>query len=269
MSDKLNLINKRFGKWIVVDLDHSSKNGQTYWNCLCDCGNTSVVRGTTLISNKSSKCGTCAKSENGKKNRKEDSIVAVNNLFRNYKNNAKRRDYKFNLSKEEFYQLTSQDCFYCGIRPSNVFTGFARKNEAEHSPFMYSGIDRVDNTQGYHKGNCVPCCATCNYAKSNMQQEQFLDWIKSVYMHRLSGIQQKTLGMLTDELGTTLIKCFMAQEDIMNPELDTVKQKDAAVRAQELNARRNKLIRAIDEIFGFVDNSHTAKTYYTYFSEEK
>jgi hypothetical protein len=74
-------------------------------------------------------------------------------------------------------------------------------------------------------------------------------------------IEIKTPGMLIDELGTTLIKCFMAQEDIMNKDLSAEKQIEAAHKAQELNARRNALIRAIDRVLGFGDCSPTAKTY--------
>lgn len=75
-----------------------------------------------------------------------------------------------------------------------------------------------------------------------------------------SDISKKTPAMLIDELTTTLIKCFMAQERVMNPK----NNEDliiAAKAAQELNAKRNKLIRAIDKELGFLDASPTEKTY--------
>lgn len=73
------------------------------------------------------------------------------------------------------------------------------------------------------------------------------------------GIEQKSFGMLLDELFTTNTKCWFAQETIMTSKNDH----DIAVaakNAQALNKRRNELIKAIDT---YMDdkNSPTAKTY--------
>lgn len=267
-----DLLGKTFGKWTVMSLDSVRGTGyNTYWKCRCACGAEHSIRGTCLTKEQSMSCHTCASRDNGLNNRLDDFHVATTNLMGNYRSNAKRRGYKFDLSRDRFQELIKGSCFYCGILPSNVFTSFQRKNESQHSPIMYSGVDRVDNTKDYTDNNCVSCCAQCNYAKSDLSQEQFLAWIRSIYINKLVGIREKTVGMLTDELATTLIKCFMAQEDIMNTDLSVERQKNAAVLAQKLNARRNQLIRSLDEIFGFADNSHTAKTYsageqdYTYF----
>ena len=63
------------------------------------------------------------------------------------------------------------------------------------------------------------------------------------------GIETKTLGTLIDELITTNIKCFMAQE----PGGDLKK-------AQQLNKRRCQLIQAIDKVLK-QEGSMTDKTY--------
>jgi len=75
------------------------------------------------------------------------------------------------------------------------------------------------------------------------------------------GIETKTLGILTDELITTNIKCFMAQERIFDDSLSDEDRFKASQDTHSLNARRNKLIRAIDELFGNQDNSPSSKTY--------
>lgn len=76
----------------------------------------------------------------------------------------------------------------------------------------------------------------------------------------MDAIVIKSLGMLIDELITTNIKCFMQQEVVTHSD-DTVEIATAAVLAQQLNARRNQLIRAIDKLLGDSDVSPTAKTY--------
>lgn len=256
------LIGKRTGQWDVLSASNKpSLGGNKYLHCRCSCGREFDVLRTTLVNGQSTRCGPCAKIENGKKNRMDDFHVAATTIFKQYNGNAKSRGIDFNLRRGEFEKLIKQNCFYCGIRPSNMFTGFCRKNEHKHAPVMYSGIDRVDNSKGYEPGNCVPCCFQCNWSKKDLSNEQFLGWIRSVYVTKLAGIREKTLGMLVDELATTNIKCFMAQEEMLNPKKTSEQQKDAGRRAQELNARRNKLIRAIDELMGFKDQTHTAKTY--------
>ncbi len=58
---------------------------------------------------------------------------------------------------------------------------------------------------------------------------------------------EKTMGELIDQLITTNIRCWFAQEDIMNMDLSDECRLKAAVLAQQSNARRTALIRAIDE----------------------
>jgi len=74
------------------------------------------------------------------------------------------------------------------------------------------------------------------------------------------GIEIKTTGMLIDELFTTNMKCWFAQEIIMK-ETDSIKISEAAKNAQELNNRRNQLIRAIDKSLGQEATTFTSKTY--------
>lgn len=72
-------------------------------------------------------------------------------------------------------------------------------------------------------------------------------------------IRQKSIGVLIDELITTDIKCWFAQEDVLHGEGAVALA--GAKRAQALNARRNQLIRAIDETLGQGDMSPTEKSY--------
>jgi hypothetical protein len=85
----------------------------------------------------------------------------------------------------------------------------------------------------------------------------------------MGDIRQKTLGFLVDELFTTLIKCWFAQEALMHKELSEKERLDAAIRTQDMNNRRNRLIRAIDEIAGQAGESVTTKSYAVHFDEKK
>lgn len=56
MGSKLNLVGQRFGKLVVVK--EYGKIGNSYaWECLCDCGNTKVVKGCYLKYGNNKSCG--------------------------------------------------------------------------------------------------------------------------------------------------------------------------------------------------------------------
>jgi hypothetical protein len=81
----------------------------------------------------------------------------------------------------------------------------------------------------------------------------------------MSDVTKKTFGQLVDELITTSMRTWFAQEDIMDESLSTEKRLGAAVRAQTQNAKRTELIRAIDAYCSNEEFSNVSKTYHTYF----
>jgi hypothetical protein len=73
------------------------------------------------------------------------------------------------------------------------------------------------------------------------------------------GIEKKSLSDLIDRLITNNIKCFIAQDKLMESK-DDGEIATYAKQAQQLNIIRNKLMRAIDVEYGD-DDSLTEKTY--------
>ena len=94
-----------------------------------------------------------------------------------YRNATKKSNRQFELSKEKFYDLISDNCYYCGSKPNSANKRYLKYD----SNFRYNGIDRVDNSKGYLVDNCVTCCEICNRAKLTMSLEEFKNWIKKVY----------------------------------------------------------------------------------------
>lgn len=88
--------------------------------------------------------------------------TAKENRYNIYKKGAKNRKLKFQISKEEFYYLTSQPCYYCGTLEN------------------YKGLDRIDSTKHYTIDNLVPCCTICNRMKLNYTQQDFLNHIQKI-----------------------------------------------------------------------------------------
>ncbi|MDQ0414571.1 hypothetical protein [Mesobacillus stamsii] len=53
-----DLTGKRFGKLTVIKRSQEKQNaGHSFWECVCDCGNTTVVDGSNLVSGNTKSCG--------------------------------------------------------------------------------------------------------------------------------------------------------------------------------------------------------------------
>jgi len=130
------------------------------------CGEIRLVRYKDLTRSRKSKwgkdgftyCKKCAKK-----------VRWGNPLYVQYKQNAKKRNHVFALSEEEFAEINSQPCHYCG--GMNEYSRISHKG---------NGVDRKDNSKGYVKDNCVPCCSVCNRGKGSMPYDDFIDYIQQL-----------------------------------------------------------------------------------------
>lgn len=61
MRKLVDLTGKRFGKWTVIERA-KNRGSQTYWKCMCDCGQIKDICGRALTNGSSKSCG-CAKRE--------------------------------------------------------------------------------------------------------------------------------------------------------------------------------------------------------------
>ena len=151
-SQYIDEVGNRYGRWTVIK--RSAHHGRSLrWLCRCDCGAERLITGERLRNSRTRSCG-CL--------RKEllslpCSVAAMRSIMRKYKSNARRRGLQWSLTEDQFIQLTSQPCYYCGGLPGN-------RQSMPSGDFVYSGIDRVDNSRGYVDRNVVPCCSFCNHA---------------------------------------------------------------------------------------------------------
>jgi hypothetical protein len=127
--------------------------------CQCACGNETVVVlydwGKRRVS-----CGEC---KGGAFHDGKRTVFGLSTYFAGAKLNAKKRGIDFSLSIQDYANLISKPCHYCG---------------ADHV-----GLDRVDSDLGYHQTNVVPCCYRCNKAKSNSSYKEFKEWMQKLSAH--------------------------------------------------------------------------------------
>src|SRR5690348_7016806 len=168
MSTRVNILGQRFYGLTVLEFVGLTKYKKAVWRCQCDCGNVREVVGSALIGGRTRSCGCRRKLSEGQ--------AAFNGLFGSYQKSAKKRNIRFELSRELFAEIIQKNCYYCDSAPSN-----RRSHERGNGALIYNGIDRIDNKIGYTKKNSVPCCAMCNKSKNNHTKDEFLFWIKKVY----------------------------------------------------------------------------------------
>lgn len=181
MSRCVDKTGQRFGKLVVISLDHYLPGGKgSVYNCLCDCGNVTLVRAGSLSSRRSSvkSCG-CLRTGPKEYNALPGKEASINTAFSQYKDSAIKRGKAWQLSKEEFILLSSQNCHYCDFPPS-----LKSKARNEAAQYVFSGLDRVDNNIGYIFDNCVPACKFCNYAKRTMTTFEFEEWLNRLNAHK-------------------------------------------------------------------------------------
>lgn len=176
-----DLIGQKFNKLHVIDKSGNIHKKGYLWVCLCDCGNICEVLGSYLRTGKTKSCGCLLIEtariniiENRKSAVKPYGVAAFNQLYSRYKCQAQERGIPFNLSTEEFRQLTSQNCFLCGSEPAQTERSHGR---AYNGNYVYNGIDRVDNNKGYQFDNCAPCCGKCNRSKRDDDLKYHIEWV--------------------------------------------------------------------------------------------
>lgn len=180
---RLDLTGKRFGRITITRSIGSNTLGRSVWEYRCDCGNVKRNLGSALNAGRFLSCGCLRNETTAKLNRKAPGVSSRNRLIENYRRRAKVKGYEFELSEDAFFALVALDCHYCGSAP-NSDTRIINSHGANDSSFhfKYNGIDRIDSSFGYIETNVVPCCRTCNLAKRELPQVDFVGWLKRLLL---------------------------------------------------------------------------------------
>lgn len=154
--------------------------GKRHVFTICECGNFNLFSVKTKLTSKS--CGCLVK-------KSIDNLVRMqikplgqssfNEVYATYKRSAKIRGLEFNISEDDFKSMTSKNCHYCNTPPSNKM-----EKPNRNGSYVYSGLDRVDNSIGYILENVVPCCVTCNSMKMAMSYNEFITHLRAMLFYR-------------------------------------------------------------------------------------
>ena len=133
-----------------------AENKNTIYQICCNCG-MDFEKFMTGHNCPSKKCKICQEKQNIQdqkrkdrvRNYKNENLKNLKKYFKQYISGALKRNYAMDLQFDDFEELVKKPCYYCDYKIDDEI----------------NGIDRVDNTKGYTKENCVPCCEICNRIK--------------------------------------------------------------------------------------------------------
>ena len=146
---RIDIAGQRYGKLVAQEIAcvRGGKGRQvTYWQCLCDCGETTIVRLAELRAGNTKSCG-CLRVESGKSNRTHGGKGT--RLYRIWKG-MRSRCLNPNATSFENY----------GGRGITVCEEWRQSFEAFQQWSLGNGyadeltIDRINNDGGYEPGNC-------------------------------------------------------------------------------------------------------------------
>lgn len=219
---RLDITGQKFNKLTVICISSvvRYKRGTSIkWKCRCECGQYTDVSTAHLKSGHTKSCG-CLKTLSISL---PDGMASRNSVLSNYKRSAKERGFAWCLTDGQFDYLTSSDCHYCLSPPKISFT-------VKHSkkPFIYNGIDRLNNSDGYTDFNCVTCCYICNRAKLDFSYADFISHIRDIYITnfnskltrsfynrrlKLTGRRIKNQIVLSESIGAYRLKCVICERE--------------------------------------------------------
>ena len=145
---KIDLSGNKYNRLNVINYYGKSKGGETLWNCICDCGEKTVVQGGNLKSGHIKSCG-CYQEENRDKHSLIHGHARKNRVTRTYTIWMTMKERCRNPKHDSYKYYGGSGITVCHDWDSfDVFL----KDMGEAPKGLE--IDRIDNNLGYFKGNC-------------------------------------------------------------------------------------------------------------------
>ena len=175
--DDSNILGKTFGNWKVIEIIKKTNRPIKLLCTKCNVSISYITFYKLIKLTQDSCCRVCT----CKLKRKNIRNVCTQVQYTEYKRRAQRTNYMFSLTLEDIDNMLYSNCYWCNNPPNREFK---RKYKKGYVSILRNGIDRLDNTKGYAKENCVPCCWDCNEMKKDRTIELFLNQIKKIYHNK-------------------------------------------------------------------------------------
>ena len=175
-----NLEGQRFDRLLVVKEVEDDKPG-AYWECLCDCGGSKVVRGTTLKHGKIRSCG-CLRTDSNRKQKHR----LVHGQSNSTNGKKMTREYSMLLSSRRRakhdgipHNLELSDIVIPEFCP--VFTNVRLSRDNKKVGYDSPSLDKLKPELGYVRGNVRVISWRANTIKQDASVEELrrvAEWLE-------------------------------------------------------------------------------------------
>lgn len=164
---KHNLLGRRFNRLLVI-APAQSKNGRTFWNCQCNCGNQKEIATTPLLNGLTQSCG-CLHKERVSEAKKTHG-QSKNHTTPEYVAWLHMKSRCYNENNDSYGRYGGRGITVCERwleSFENFFADIGKRPEG-------MSLERIDNSQGYTPQNCK--WATVFEQANNKRNNFFVIW---------------------------------------------------------------------------------------------
>lgn len=168
-NDWNSLVGRKYGKLLVKTV--SLKRGcDVFVKCICECGTERNFRAASVKAGQCRSCG-CGLRKLEFCGNLTDELSG--SFFNRIKSSAKKREYSFEISMEQIWELFLKQNNKCKISGVEIHLNFNVKNTT-------ASLDRIDSSKGYTVENIQWIHKDINRMKNNLPEKVFFNWIKTI-----------------------------------------------------------------------------------------
>ncbi len=165
-----DLSGKLFNKLLAQSNAYTNEKGTTYWNCLCECGNTTIVRSYELTSGGTKSCG-CINHKTQSNSHSWTGYGEISgDMWYTISNNAKKRKIPFEINISDAWSKFESQNKKSALSGTELI--FKKSNKFETT----ASLDRIDSGKKYTTDNIWWIHKDENKLKWNLSLLELLYW---------------------------------------------------------------------------------------------